>query len=598
MEESLTDVELIQEHCAELFSLKDFVMEPQVISTLLAFFQAGGQPQKVINLLSDNYHAYGTFANLLGCWLADLEMDDTKSSTKKGKKTKPSSSTSQTNMLADAQTKIESCAVVRDVFESSISAMISKIFHPESADKIFELEGDEGIDWLPELISHRPWRRLIYQLSEHYPNCLMLNFAVKLISDAGFQHEISNVNTAAQQLDIFSRVFLSSVDQVLMVFAENGPNSEAYEKVFSELVRVACHSEQTFLYTQALFHVISFKESGKLAATCAHIRQSLRLVFEKRGQDDISSLYISMIQSDTDMIPANVVQAMLTMNAKQALNPADINQLYQAYFEPCPPPVDLIRDPFFVNMLTDALFNTSTPKVHTDHRYKYVYLLSYATCVGEMTRNGIRVQSKIELDTIRQQMDQLVQILESSDDLLLSLPDLLKLVKLPILAAGVLHYIKNLLMREDYLSEPQPVHFALFDQVVSNHVNLHSTVFKVLCELYDYLSSSNEVAVEMIMERQRNIIDRFVHLLFCGSALLIVEKLTKMFKDGQVDVSLVRYFALEVLELIEGPYSREFLGAFLPIVANPEVFDQSALDKNLPVKEFIENGVAIMSSAQ
>lgn len=54
-------------------------------------------------------------------------------------------------------------------------------------------------------------------------------------------------------------------------------------------------------------------------------------MFEKRGQDDISSLYISMIQSDTDMIPANVVQAMLTMNAKQALNPADINQLYQVW---------------------------------------------------------------------------------------------------------------------------------------------------------------------------------------------------------------------------------------------------------------------------
>ena len=30
----------------------------------------------------------------------------------------------------------------------------------------------------------------------------MLNFAVKLISDAGFQHEISNVNTAAQQVNI------------------------------------------------------------------------------------------------------------------------------------------------------------------------------------------------------------------------------------------------------------------------------------------------------------------------------------------------------------------------------------------------------------
>jgi negative elongation factor C/D len=38
----------------------------------------------------------------------------------------------------------------------------------------------------------------------------MLNFAVKLASDAGYQHEISNVSTATQQLDIFSRVFLSA----------------------------------------------------------------------------------------------------------------------------------------------------------------------------------------------------------------------------------------------------------------------------------------------------------------------------------------------------------------------------------------------------
>ena len=76
----------------------------------------------------------------------------------------------------------------------------------------------------------------------------------------------------------------------------------------------------------------NFQESGKLAAACAHIRQSLRLVFEKHGQEDISSLYISMIQSDTDIIPPHVVQAMLTMIAKQALNPADINQLYQVCY--------------------------------------------------------------------------------------------------------------------------------------------------------------------------------------------------------------------------------------------------------------------------
>lgn len=39
----------------------------------------------------------------------------------------------------------------------------------------------------------------------------MLNFAVKLISDAGFQHEISNVNTAAQQVKFFIYTFNSMI---------------------------------------------------------------------------------------------------------------------------------------------------------------------------------------------------------------------------------------------------------------------------------------------------------------------------------------------------------------------------------------------------
>lgn len=49
-------------------------------------------------------------------------------------------------------------------------------------------------------IRFRRWRTLLYELMDQYPNCLMLNFAVKLISDAGFQTEISTVSSAAQQV--------------------------------------------------------------------------------------------------------------------------------------------------------------------------------------------------------------------------------------------------------------------------------------------------------------------------------------------------------------------------------------------------------------
>ena len=119
-----------------------------------------------------------------------------------------------------------------------------------------------------------------------------------------------------------------------------------------------------------------------------------------------------------------------------------------------------------------------------------------------------------------------------------SLDSLLRLIKVPILAAGLLHYLKTLILRKLILAEPLPVHYALIDQIVCEHVNLHTRIFKILCELYDHQSARNEAA-ETIMERQRNIIDRFMHLFIQSNSLAVVEKIQRMFKDGIMDVSLV-----------------------------------------------------------
>jgi len=83
-------------------------------------------------------------------------------------------------------------------------------------------------------------------------------------------------------------------------------------------------------------------------------------------QHDIAHVPLALLQSESEQIPPPVTQAMLTMLVKGELNPADIGQLYTAYFEPFPPPVDLIRDPFFVELLIDALFDR--PKINVEHR--------------------------------------------------------------------------------------------------------------------------------------------------------------------------------------------------------------------------------------
>lgn len=159
--------------CLEKFSTPDNIMEPGIFTQLKKYFTAGGTPEQVIILLSENYKAVAQMANLLAEWLilAGVKVTD-----------------------------------VQAMVENHLKDMILRTFDPKKADTIFTEEG-ETPDWLAEMIDHNTWRSLIYRLAEEYPDCLMLNFTIKLISDAGFQSEITSISTAAQQIEVYSRVF-------------------------------------------------------------------------------------------------------------------------------------------------------------------------------------------------------------------------------------------------------------------------------------------------------------------------------------------------------------------------------------------------------
>lgn len=158
------------------------------------YFQAGGTPEQVINRLSQNYTAVAQMANLLAEWLimAGVKVTD-----------------------------------VQAMVENHLKDMILKTFDPKKADTIFTEEG-ETPDWLTQMIKHHTWRSLIYRLAEEYPDCLMLNFTIKLISDAGYQSEITSISTAAQQIEVFSRVLKTSIAKFLT-------NADDRQKTIQEL---------------------------------------------------------------------------------------------------------------------------------------------------------------------------------------------------------------------------------------------------------------------------------------------------------------------------------------------------------------------------
>ncbi|XP_064858344.1 negative elongation factor D-like isoform X1 [Oncorhynchus nerka] len=62
----------VQEDCLQKFSSRDYIMEPAVFNTLKTYFQAGGSPEHVIQLLSENYSAVAHTVNLLAEWLIQM----------------------------------------------------------------------------------------------------------------------------------------------------------------------------------------------------------------------------------------------------------------------------------------------------------------------------------------------------------------------------------------------------------------------------------------------------------------------------------------------------------------------------------------------
>ena len=100
--------------CLKRFASSDFIMEPEIFSQLKKYFQAGGNPEQVIDLLSKNYIAVAQMANLMAEWL----------------------------ILAGAEIN-----EVQQQVENHLHDMILKTFDPKKADAIFAEEG-ETPSWL------------------------------------------------------------------------------------------------------------------------------------------------------------------------------------------------------------------------------------------------------------------------------------------------------------------------------------------------------------------------------------------------------------------------------------------------------------------
>ncbi|CAN7997734.1 unnamed protein product [Ixodes hexagonus] len=526
-------VERIQQECIEKFSSLDFIMEPGIFAQLKRYFQAGGNPEQVVDLLLENYQAVAQTANLLAEWLIMAGMKITE---------------------------------VQGLVEDHLKQMILKHFDPKKADSIFTDEG-ETPGWLTEMIEHPTWRSLVYKLAEEYPDCLMLNFTIKLISDAGFQGEITSISTASQQLEVFSRILRTATDN----FLDGG--EEHMERHLSELTRMVCHGEHTYLYSQSVLHSLAQEPRGgsnikRLSqASCRTLRYA-----QRSGHDPTP---ITMALNGASAYP-RACQALSAMLSRGALNPADVTVLSKMYQAPDPPPVELLREPHFLDLLLDALFRPGS-RLNPEHRPKYVFLLAYAGSVFETRRKGVRkALNRDELRPTQQAVEKVhvtCQERRGASDLVPELGALFQAMRFPVVALGVVHWVEHTVSEPSYFklsTEHTPLHLALLDEVVVCHSTLHQKVLDLLVRLFEW-PPQEELDVLVQLERRKMLLDRMVHLLSRGCVVPVVGYVRACWERQDTDVSLIRYFVTEVLDVIAPPYTLEFVQLFLPLAESDEV---------------------------
>uniref|UniRef100_A0A7N6BVL9 Negative elongation factor complex member C/D n=1 Tax=Anabas testudineus TaxID=64144 RepID=A0A7N6BVL9_ANATE len=514
-----------QEDCLQKFSSRDYIMEPAIFNTLKTYFQAGGSPEHVIQLLSENYSAVAQTVNLLAEWLIQMGVEP---------------------------------AQVQERVENHLKSLLIKHFDPQKADSIFTVEGETPA-WLEQMIAHTTWRDLFYKLAEAHPDCLMLNFTVKLISDAGYQGEITSVSTACQQLEVFSRVLRTSLATLLDGGEEN------LEKNLPEFAKMVCHGEHTYLFAQAMMSILAQEEQG--GSAMRRIGQEVQKSAHERGHD---ASQITLALGTAAAYP-RACQALGAMLSKGALNPADITVLFKMFSSMDPPPVELIRVPAFLDLFMQSLFKPGS-KINQDHKHKYIHILAYAASVVETWR---------KVQTV------LMNLIYVS--LLTDPSDLIFVFRFPVVAMGVLKWVDWTVSEPRYFqlqTDHTPVHLALLDEICTCHQLLHPQVLQLLIKLFETEHSQLDVMEQM--ELKKTLLDRMVHLLSRGYVLPVVGYIRKCLEKLNTDISLIRYFVTEVLDVIAPPYTSDFVQLFLPILENDSIAGTIRTEgEHDPVAEFI-----------
>lgn len=199
-------------------------------------------------------------------------------------------------------------------------------------------------------------------------------------------------------------------------------------------------------------------------------------------------------------------EALTSMLSRNTLNPADINVLFRNYSTSDPPPIDLIRNPQFLDLLVDSLFKVGV-KINPEHKSKYIYLLAYAASVCEnySKKGNKRTIKNEELKNTIQSIERVHGICNvnlGSSELIAELQTLYDCIRFPVVGVGIIRWVENTVTESSYFklsTDSCPMHLAILDEVANVHPSLHQQILNLLIKLFESKQDELEILVQVML---------------------------------------------------------------------------------------------------
>lgn len=240
------------------------------------------------------------------------------------------------------------------------------------------------------MIASPAWRDLLYTLSVQYPKCLMVNYALQQIADAGHLNELSAVPAAGGYYAVLTRLILSTLRDLnskITVLNEGRSDTQiqieaqkSIQDTMHKLVKLCCFDAHTYLFSLCVFWSLS--QSSPHALYIMHIFNDIST--SAQGEHGVFALRVML---NVLGCPPSLDDTIINIILKNDVSTGNIMKMHSFInmygrntpTDRVPPPPIILADSRIFHALLKMLFTGQRP--HADVEAAAVDIVSYASAI-------------------------------------------------------------------------------------------------------------------------------------------------------------------------------------------------------------------------